>query len=219
MLAGDEGTRDTVTFLAYTVLLRLPSIAPEDPGDLFDGTEIDEILTLRILTMTDEERKVAGPIRGRVSFSIEPKRCRLKSFIRRLHGVLRPASVLARRQFVDEWEWQLLEDKTPLEHVWVGGAAVRPGDRVELKPRQGGDIFDLALASRVATIESIEQDYKRGRSAWPWWWTTIPAAISEGCANPATCSSSLPKKSCLWPRGVINERPRSSRWNWQYFPR
>lgn len=61
---------------------------------------------------------------------------------------------------MNEWEWQLLEDKTPLEHVLVGEAAVRPGDRVQLKPRQGGDIFDLALAGRIATIESIEQDYE-----------------------------------------------------------
>jgi hypothetical protein len=61
---------------------------------------------------------------------------------------------------VNEWEWQLLEDKTPLEHIWVGEAAVRQGDRVRLKPRQGGDILDLALAGRIATIESIEQDYE-----------------------------------------------------------
>jgi hypothetical protein len=61
---------------------------------------------------------------------------------------------------VNEWEWQLLEDKTPLDHVWAGGTAVRAGDRVQLKPRQRGDIFDLALAGKVATIESIEQDYE-----------------------------------------------------------
>ncbi|MGA7412716.1 MAG: hypothetical protein WBW33_19720 [Bryobacteraceae bacterium] len=61
---------------------------------------------------------------------------------------------------MNEWEWQLLEDKTPLDEIWVAGVAVRPGDRVELKPRGGGDIFDLALAGRVATIQSIEQDYE-----------------------------------------------------------
>jgi hypothetical protein len=61
---------------------------------------------------------------------------------------------------LNEWEWQLLEDKTPLDHVSVGGVALRPGDRVRLKPRQGGDIFDLALAGRIASIESIEQDYE-----------------------------------------------------------
>ena len=59
------------------------------------------------------------------------------------------------------WEWQLLEEKTQLESVRVGGGGeVRQGDRVRLRPRAGGDIFDLALAGRVAVIESIEQDYE-----------------------------------------------------------
>ena len=38
------------------ILYDYPQIAPESPGDLFDGTEIDEILALRILTMTDDEK-------------------------------------------------------------------------------------------------------------------------------------------------------------------
>ncbi len=41
------------------ILYDYPQIAPESPGDLFDGAEIDEILTLRILTMTDEEKQEA----------------------------------------------------------------------------------------------------------------------------------------------------------------
>jgi len=62
---------------------------------------------------------------------------------------------------VNLWEWQLLEEKTQLESVRVGGGGeVRQGDRVRLRPRAGGDIFDLALAGRVAVIESIEQDYE-----------------------------------------------------------
>ena len=61
---------------------------------------------------------------------------------------------------MNEWEWQLLEDKTPLASVCVAGLTLKSGDRVLLRPRQGGDIFDLALAGQVATIESIEQDYE-----------------------------------------------------------
>jgi hydrogenase maturation protease len=59
-----------------------------------------------------------------------------------------------------EWEWQLLEDKTPVEAVSILGANVRSGDRVILRPRRGGDIFDLALAGQIALVESIEQDYE-----------------------------------------------------------
>jgi hypothetical protein len=38
------------------ILYDYPEIAPESPGEFFDGTEIDEILTLRVLTMTDQEK-------------------------------------------------------------------------------------------------------------------------------------------------------------------
>jgi hydrogenase maturation protease len=61
---------------------------------------------------------------------------------------------------MNEWEWQLLEEKTPVESIEVTGGPVRRGDRVKLRPRPGGDIFDLALDGKVATVESLEQDYE-----------------------------------------------------------
>jgi hydrogenase maturation protease len=61
---------------------------------------------------------------------------------------------------VNEWEWQLLEEKTPVDHLEIAGVEVRPGSRVRLRPRSGGDIMDIALAGQVATIECIEQDYE-----------------------------------------------------------
>ncbi len=61
---------------------------------------------------------------------------------------------------MNEWEWQLLEEKTTLESINVSGVEVKPGERVRLRPKAGGDIFDLALAGQVAIIEAIEQDYE-----------------------------------------------------------
>ncbi len=61
---------------------------------------------------------------------------------------------------MNELEWHLLEDKTALDFVDVRGVALKTGDRVILRPRAGGDIFDLALAGKTATIHSIEQDYE-----------------------------------------------------------
>lgn len=60
----------------------------------------------------------------------------------------------------NEWTWQLLEDKTPLDWVQSNGVEIKTGMRVRLRPRAGGDIFDLALAGQIAIIESIEQDYE-----------------------------------------------------------
>jgi hypothetical protein len=61
---------------------------------------------------------------------------------------------------MNEWEWQLLEDKTLLDVVRVNGVEFRQGDRVRLKPRARGDVFDLALAGKTAVIEAIEEDYE-----------------------------------------------------------
>ena len=61
---------------------------------------------------------------------------------------------------MNEWEWQLLEDKTPVESVEIQGTSVRCGDRVWLRPRAGGDVFDLALVGKIAAVESIQQDYE-----------------------------------------------------------
>ena len=61
---------------------------------------------------------------------------------------------------MNEWEWQLLEDKTLMDHVSISGVEITQGDRVRLKPKPGGDVFDLALAGKVAVVEAIEQDYE-----------------------------------------------------------
>lgn len=62
---------------------------------------------------------------------------------------------------MNEWEWNLLEDKTAtVDHVEIGGIPVRVGDRVRLRPKEGGDILDIALRGQVAIIESIEEDYE-----------------------------------------------------------
>lgn len=61
---------------------------------------------------------------------------------------------------MNEWEWQLLEDKTFVDVVRVGEVELRQGDRVRLRPRVRGDVFDLALAGKTAVIEAIEEDYE-----------------------------------------------------------
>lgn len=61
---------------------------------------------------------------------------------------------------MNEWEWDLLENKSSLETVEAGGVVVRVGDRVRLHPRVGGDVLDIALQGQIATVESIEEDYE-----------------------------------------------------------
>jgi hydrogenase maturation protease len=61
---------------------------------------------------------------------------------------------------MNEWEWQVLEDKNPVDHLEIAGVEVKAGHRVRLRPRKGGDVLDIALAGQNATIEGIEQDYE-----------------------------------------------------------
>ena len=68
---------------------------------------------------------------------------------------------------MDEIEWKLLEEHEPLAKVEVDGVEIRKGDRVILRPKVGGDIFDIALAGQIAIIESIEEDYENNN------WFTI----------------------------------------------
>ena len=55
VLVGEDGAADTM-LASPIILYDYPEVAPESHGDLFDSTEIDEILTLRIMTMTDDEK-------------------------------------------------------------------------------------------------------------------------------------------------------------------
>ncbi|MDQ3631714.1 MAG: hypothetical protein M3417_10695 [Actinomycetota bacterium] len=58
VLVGEGSARDTV--LSSPIILEdHPRIAPESPGDLFDGGEIDQMLILNILQLTDEEKAEA----------------------------------------------------------------------------------------------------------------------------------------------------------------
>jgi hypothetical protein len=61
---------------------------------------------------------------------------------------------------MNEFEWHLLEDKPRIDRLTIAGIEVAPGDRVRLRPRQGGDIFDSVLAGKIAIIEAFEQDYE-----------------------------------------------------------
>jgi hypothetical protein len=88
VLAGDEERQDTL-LASPIILYDYPQIAPESPGDLFDGTEIDEILTLRILTLTDAEKDEVRRADGRAKEILERTEQLGAEDLMKLHGVLR----------------------------------------------------------------------------------------------------------------------------------
>jgi hypothetical protein len=88
VLVGEVGQCNTV-LSSPIILYDYPQIAPESAGDLFDGTEIDEILSLRIMTLTDEEKREMSQSDERARQMLErTETLPVEQFIK-LHGVLR----------------------------------------------------------------------------------------------------------------------------------
>ena len=88
VLAGEEGARDAL-LSSPIILYDYPQVAPESPGDLFDGAEIDEILSLRILTLTDEEKDAMRRSDERARRILERTESLPAEHFMKLHGALR----------------------------------------------------------------------------------------------------------------------------------
>jgi hydrogenase maturation protease len=95
VLVGDAPDRSTM--LASAILLEeYPRIAPESPGDLFDGGEVDQLLTLNILGMTDEEKAEMRASDPRARAILERTEAMTADDLMRLHGAIRELQVLHR---------------------------------------------------------------------------------------------------------------------------
>jgi hypothetical protein len=85
---GEPGQRDTL--LASPIIpYDYPQIAPESAGDLFDGTEIDEILSLRIMTLTDDEKREIRQSDERACQILERTETMPAEQFMKLHGAVR----------------------------------------------------------------------------------------------------------------------------------
>ena len=156
VLAGEEGDKRTV-LSSPIILYDYPKIAPESPGDLFDGGEIDQLLTLSILSLTDEEKEEARATDLRAREILDRSESLSEEDLMNLHGVMRGSGMP--REPVDPFEVEGLYRPAP-QSVTVGGIEVRTGSRVRLWPRAGRDIFDIALSGKVAIVEKVEQDFE-----------------------------------------------------------
>ena len=88
VLVGDEDRRDLL-LSSPIILYDHPVIAPESQGDLYDSTEIDEILTLRIMTLTDAEKRAARATDPRARAIIDAVDDMPSEILERLHGAIR----------------------------------------------------------------------------------------------------------------------------------
>jgi hydrogenase maturation protease len=163
---------------APIILYDFPSIAPESPGPLFDGTEIDEILTLRTMTLTEDEKRQARATDERARAIVDRVDAMPPELLDRLHGTVRYL-----RQVTGEsgakpdtpidptgppdtppdtpW-WDPAADASvdpDTDAVFIAGVAVRKGSRVRLAPRLSGtDAQDMFLQGKLATVAAVVSD-------------------------------------------------------------
>lgn len=159
VLVGEAGERHTL-LSAPIILPDYPEIAPESAGDLFDGTEIDQLLLLNILTLTDAEKREMRASDPRAREILERAEALNADEFMRLHGAIRDFRML-RPAEPDPFPsvFDALERPVP-DAVTVAGVEVRKGARVRLRPEPGRDLFDVVLAGKTAIVEAIEQDYE-----------------------------------------------------------
>jgi hypothetical protein len=158
VLAGD------LLLSSPIILYDHPRIAPESQGDLFDATEIDEILSLRAMTLTDDEKREvrgtdqrAAELLARVDSMPPELMDRLHGTIRYLRKVTEPEPPPADTPWWDPGNDSTVSPET--DTVLVGSVAVGNGSRVRLRPGiRRADAQDMFLTGRLGTVVAVLSD-------------------------------------------------------------
>jgi hypothetical protein len=162
------------------ILYDHPEIAPESAGNLFDATEIDEILTLRTMTLTDAEKAEVRATDPRAAALMDRVDDLPPEMLEKMHGAIRylePAAgpVSVRRvpaeppQYTTPGEYAVQQPSAPwwdpgadssvspeTDHVMVAGVRVAKGSRVIMRPgSRRADAQDLFLAGHEAMVEAV----------------------------------------------------------------
>jgi hypothetical protein len=175
VLADPDGGR-RVILSAPIILYDNPELAQESPGELYDGTEIDEILTLRTLALSDAEKAEARATDPRAAALIDRVESLSldKAGMQRLHGTirgLRPAATAAEPReaastpvdfdpAVPWWDPEADASVSPdTDSVTIAGQQVARGSLVRLRPgARRADAQDMFLIGRTAEVQAVLTD-------------------------------------------------------------
>ena len=180
VLAGPS-SRDNLLLASPIILPDHPEVAAESPGELFDSTEIDEILTLRTLALTDAEKEAARATDPRAAALIDRVEAVASdgSTLGRLHGTMRGGPVPGDSVPGDSmpgdsvpgdsvpggggqpwWDPEADASVSPsTDSVLVAGRRVARGSRVTLRPgTRRADAQDMFLTGRTALVEAVLLD-------------------------------------------------------------
>jgi hypothetical protein len=158
VLAGEPGAVSAVLG-SPIILYDYPEIAGESTGSLFDATEIDEILMLRVLTMTDAEKAEARATDAKAAEIIDRCDAMSPEDLMRLHGTLRDPDPLPPSWSDADDPFAAFNDHDPdTGEVMISGTTIRKGSLVRLNPRRRADAQDLFYADQLARVTAIHRD-------------------------------------------------------------
>jgi hypothetical protein len=162
VLAGPpSGPGSRAAILATPIILAdHPELAPESAGDLYDGTEIDEILTLRTLALSDAEKAEARATDPRAAALLDRVESMDAEAMGRLHGTIRSPRDIAHESDVPWWDPAADSSVSPgTDSVLIGGQRIARGSHVTLRPGvRRADAQDMFLAGRAAIVEAVLLD-------------------------------------------------------------
>ncbi len=159
-MAGEAGARNLI-LSAPIILEDYPRVAPESPADLFDATEIDELLTLRTMTLSEEEKREARATDPRAAAIIDRVDNLPPEVLDRLHGAIRYLREVRGEHPAASWQEPGADASVRPESdsVEVCGVTLARGSRVRLRPRiRRADAQDMFLDGRIARIEGVLRD-------------------------------------------------------------
>jgi hypothetical protein len=162
VLVADDDGRYAV-LVSPIILGDHPGIAPESAGDLFDATEIDEILTLRVMTMTDQEKAEARGTDPRAAAILARCDSMSAEALGRLHGARRDLDRAVDGGEVPWWDADADARAQPeMDAVMVAGVPIAKGSRVVLRPSRRADAQDIFLAGLTAVVTRVYFDVDGG---------------------------------------------------------
>ena len=150
---------DQVVLSSPIILYDHPELADESPGELYDGTEIDEILTLRTLALSDEEKAEARATDPRAAALLDRVESMDPQAMARLHGTIRSPRPPSEPS-VPWWDPDADASVSPdTDSVTIGGRPVARGSLVRLRPgARRADAQDMFLAGRLAEVQAVLYD-------------------------------------------------------------
>ena len=157
VLVGDgqlDAQRASLVLSSPIILYDFPAVAPQSEGDTFDATEVDELMMLSVLSLSDAERAEARATDPRARAIVERAERFDADELARLHGTLLTKEPDPSPQ-ADPFG---ALDLPGMDCVFVGGVKVAKGSTVCLHPKRRADVWDLFLDGKIATVRAIHQD-------------------------------------------------------------